>query len=48
MIYNISTGSTDLNRQPVAYGKTEEELRKEQPQVLVLGRNKSEDYWLCR
>ncbi|MDY0093834.1 MAG: hypothetical protein RBT80_14165 [Candidatus Vecturithrix sp.] len=36
MIYNISTGSTDLNRRPVAYGKTEEELRKEQPQVFEL------------
>ncbi len=36
MIYDISTGSIDLNRRPVAYGKTEEELRKEQPQIFEL------------
>lgn len=36
MIYNISTGSADLNRRPVAYGKTEDELRKEQPQIFEL------------
>lgn len=36
MIYDISTGSADLNRRPVAYGKTEEELRKEQPQIFEL------------
>ena len=36
MIYDISTGSTDINRRPVAYGKTEEELREEQPQIFEL------------
>ena len=36
MIYDISTGSIDINRRPVAYGKTEEELRKEQPQIFEL------------
>ena len=36
MIYDISTGSTDLNRRPVAYGKTEEELKNEQPQIFEL------------
>lgn len=36
MIYTISTGSTDPNRRPIAYGKTEEQLRKEQPQIFEL------------
>jgi hypothetical protein len=36
MVYDISTGSTDLNRRPIAYGKTEDELRKEQPQIFEL------------
>lgn len=36
LIYNISTGSTDPNRRPIAYGKTEEQLRKEQPQIFEL------------
>jgi len=36
MIYHISTGSTDLNRRPIAYGKTEDELRNEQPQIFEL------------
>ncbi len=36
MIHDISTGSTDLNRRPVAYGKTEEELKNEQPQIFEL------------
>jgi hypothetical protein len=36
MIYDISTGSSDLNRRPIAYGKTEEELRNEQPQIFEL------------
>jgi hypothetical protein len=36
MIYEISTGSTELNRRPVAYGKTEEELKNEQPQIFEL------------
>ena len=36
MIYHISTGGTDLNRRPIAYGKTEDELRNEQPQIFEL------------
>jgi len=36
MIYEISTGSTELNRHPVAYGKTEAELKLEQPQIFEL------------
>ena len=36
MIYDISTGSSDANRRPIAYGKTEEELRNEQPQIFEL------------
>ena len=36
MVYDISTGSADLNRRPIAYGKTEEELRNEQPQIFEL------------
>lgn len=36
MVYHISTGSMDLNRRPIAYGKTEEELRREQPQIFEL------------
>ncbi len=36
MICDISTGSIELNRRPVAYGKTEEELREEQPQIFEL------------
>jgi hypothetical protein len=36
MIYSISTGNSDPNRRPIAYGKTEEQLRKEQPQIFEL------------
>jgi hypothetical protein len=36
MIYDVSTGSADVNRRPIAYGKTEEELRQEQPQIFEL------------
>jgi len=36
MICDIITGSAELNRRPVAYGKSEEELRKEQPQIFEL------------
>ncbi len=36
MVYDISTGSIDINRRPVAYGKSEEALRKEQPQIFEL------------
>lgn len=36
LVCNILTGSTELNRRPVAYGKTEEQLREEQPQIFEL------------
>ena len=36
MIYEIVTGSVDTSRRPVAYGKTEAELRLEQPQIFEL------------
>jgi len=34
VVHEISTGSTDPSRQPFAYGKTEEELREQQPQIF--------------
>lgn len=34
--YNVSTQSIEPNRRPTAYGKTEEELRLEQPQIFEL------------
>jgi len=34
--YNISTQSIEPNRRPTAYGKTEDELRLEQPQIFEL------------
>ena len=34
--YNISTQSIAPNRRPTAYGKTEDELRLEQPQIFEL------------
>ncbi len=36
LVYQISTQSLDPGRCPVAYGKTEEELRREQPQIFEL------------
>ena len=36
MICDITTGTTEPNRRPVAYGKTEDELREEQPQIFEL------------
>jgi len=36
MVYEISTGSTEPNRRPIAYGKTEAQLREEQPQIFEL------------
>ncbi len=36
MICDIITGSSELNRRPIAYGKSEKELRKEQPQIFEL------------
>lgn len=36
LVYQIQTGANDPNRVPFAYKKTEEELRKEQPQIFEL------------
>lgn len=35
-VYEITTHSIDPMRRPIAYGKTEEELREEQPQIFEL------------
>jgi hypothetical protein len=35
-VFNIATRSLDPTRRPTAYGKTEEELRLEQPQIFEL------------
>ena len=34
VVYQVHTGSIDASRQPFAYQKTEEELRREQPQIF--------------
>ena len=34
IIYEVETGSSDSTRQPFAYGKTEQELRAQQPQIF--------------
>ena len=36
IVYNVFTHSIEPNRRPMAYGKTEEELRLEQPQIFEL------------
>ncbi|HAA74304.1 TPA: hypothetical protein DCE37_04195 [Candidatus Latescibacteria bacterium] len=36
LVYDIRTQSVDANRKPTAYGMTEEELRREQPQIFEL------------
>ena len=36
LTYNVMTQSIEPNRRPTAYGKTEEELRLEQPQIFEL------------
>ncbi|MCS7253716.1 MAG: hypothetical protein RMK18_02975 [Armatimonadota bacterium] len=36
LVYEIITHSIDPTRRPMAYGKTEEELREEQPQIFEL------------
>jgi hypothetical protein len=53
IVHQIQTGSMDSSRQPFAYKKTEEELKKEQPQIyeflrttfscLILGYQDNED-----
>jgi hypothetical protein len=36
LVFNVMTNSIEPNRRAVAYGKTEEELRNEQPQIFEL------------
>ena len=36
IVFNVFTHSIEPNRRPVAYGKTEDELRLEQPQIFEL------------
>ncbi len=36
LVYDIRTQSADTNRKPTAYGMTEAELRREQPQIFEL------------
>lgn len=36
LVFNVSTHSIEPNRRPTAYGKTEHELRMEQPQIFEL------------
>jgi len=36
LVYDIRTQSADANRKPTAYGMTEAELRREQPQIFEL------------
>jgi len=36
LVFNVVTSSIEPNRRAMAYGKTEEELRKEQPQIFEL------------
>ncbi len=36
LVFSVSTHSIEPNRRPTAYGKTEEELRLEQPQIFEL------------
>ena len=36
LVFNVSTHSIESNRRATAYGKTEHELRMEQPQIFEL------------
>ena len=36
VVFNVSTHSIEPNRRPTAYGRSEEELRLEQPQIFEL------------
>ena len=36
IVFNVFTHSIEPNRRPTAYGKTEDELRLEQPQIFEL------------
>jgi len=42
IVFNVFTHSIEPNRRPTAYGKTEEELRLEQPQIFELLRTEFE------
>lgn len=42
VVHNASTQSSEPNRRPMAYGKTETELRREQPQIFELLRTQFE------
>jgi len=42
IVFNVITRSIEPNRRPVAYGKTEEELMMEQPQIFELLRTEFE------
>ncbi|MDA0335507.1 MAG: hypothetical protein O2782_10105, partial [bacterium] len=42
VVHNASTQSSEPNRRPMAYGKTEAELRREQPQIFELLRTQFE------
>jgi len=42
LVYEVSTHSIEPNRRPTAYGRTEHELRMEQPQIFELLRTEFE------
>jgi hypothetical protein len=46
VVHNARTQSTEPNRRPMAYGKTEAELRREQPQIFELLRTQFEVFVL--
>ena len=46
VVFNASTQSLEPNRRPTAYGKTEAELRREQPQIFELLRTHFEVFVL--
>jgi hypothetical protein len=46
VVHNASTQSSEPNRRPMAYGKTEAELRAEQPQIFELLRTQFEVFVL--
>jgi hypothetical protein len=46
VVHNASTQSSEPNRRPMAYGKTEAELRREQPQIFELLRTQFEVFVL--
>jgi hypothetical protein len=46
VVFNARTQSLEPNRRPTAYGKTEDELRREQPQIFELLRTQFEVFVL--